>query len=93
MLAADVAMAYTQQRFAFGGPIFITWIDFIPSKDKQLYPLLSVWWNYVSIPKLQQLHRWSLGLNKQFHPTNYNEGITYKPNYQNGALLVFTCKW
>ena len=29
----------------------------------------SVGWNYLSIPKLQRLHRWSLGNNKQFHPT------------------------
>ena len=28
-------------------------------------------WNYLSIPKLQRLHRWSLGMDKQFHPTVY----------------------
>ena len=28
-------------------------------------------WNYLSIPKLQRLHRWSLGMDKQFHPTHY----------------------
>ena len=26
-------------------------------------------WNYLSIPKLHQLHNWSLGLEKYFHPT------------------------
>ena len=29
-------------------------------------------WNYLSIPKLQRLHRWSLGMDKYFHPTHYN---------------------
>ena len=28
-------------------------------------------WNYLSIPKLQRLHRWSLGMDKQFHPMLY----------------------
>ena len=28
-------------------------------------------WNYLSIPKLQQLHRWSLGMNASHHPTLY----------------------
>ena len=26
-------------------------------------------WNYLSIPKLQQCNRWSLGMDKLFHPT------------------------
>ena len=26
-------------------------------------------WTYLSIPKLQRLHRWSLGMDKLFHPT------------------------
>ena len=30
-------------------------------------------WNYLSIAKLQRLHRWSLGMDKWFHPTLYNE--------------------
>ena len=29
-------------------------------------------WNYLSIHKLQRLHRWSLGMDKQFHPILYN---------------------
>ena len=33
-------------------------------------------WNHLSIPKLQRLHRWSLGMDKQFHPTLYN-GCNY----------------
>ena len=28
-------------------------------------------WNYLSIPKLQRLHRWSLGMDKYFHLTLY----------------------
>ena len=28
-------------------------------------------WNYLSIPKLQRLFRWSLGMDKWFHPTLY----------------------
>ena len=28
-------------------------------------------WNYLYIPKLQRLHRWILGMDKQFHPTHY----------------------
>ena len=28
-------------------------------------------WNYTSIPKLQRLHLWSLGMDKWFHPTLY----------------------
>ena len=33
-------------------------------------------WNYLSIPKLQRLHRWSLGMDKWFHPILYN-GCNY----------------
>ena len=31
-------------------------------------------WNYLSITKLQRLHRWSLRMDKQFDPTHYNGG-------------------
>ena len=33
-------------------------------------------WNYLPIVKLQRLYRWSLGKDKQFHPTLYN-GCNY----------------
>ena len=33
-------------------------------------------WIYLSIPKLQRLHPWSLGMEKWFHPTLYN-GCNY----------------
>ena len=53
-------------------PLLLTWINFNPSVDKQLHPLLSVGWNYISIPtKLQWLHCQSVGMDKLFHPTLY----------------------
>ena len=36
----------------------------------------NVGWNYLSITKLQQCNRWSLGMDKLFHPTVYN-GCNY----------------
>ena len=45
-------------------PLLITWFNFNPSMDKELHPLQRVGWNYLSIPKLQRLHRWSLGMDK-----------------------------
>ena len=42
-----------------------------PSMDKWLHPSQCVGWNVLSIPKIQRLHRWSLGMDKQFHPTFY----------------------
>ena len=45
-------------------PLLLTWFNFNPSMDKQLHAQNSVWWNYLSIPKLQRLHRWSLGMDK-----------------------------
>ena len=29
-------------------------------------------WNYLSISKFQRWNRWSLGMDKQFHPTHFN---------------------
>ena len=37
--------------------------------DKWSHPLWSVGLNYLSIPILQRLHRWSLGMDKLFHLT------------------------
>ena len=45
-------------------PLLLTWFNFNPSKDKYLHPLYTVGWNYLSIPKLQWLHRWILGMDK-----------------------------
>ena len=49
----------------------LTWPNFYLSMDKKSYPLLCVGWNHLSIPKLHRLHRWSLGMDKLFHPTLY----------------------
>ena len=46
------------------GHILLTWINFNSRMDKQLLPLWSVGWYYLSIPKLQRLDRWSLGMDK-----------------------------
>ena len=35
--------------------------------DKFSHVQQSVWWNYLSITKLQRLHCWSLGMDKYFH--------------------------
>ena len=45
-------------------PLLITSIDFNSSMDKWSYTQYSVGWHYVSIPKLQWLCRWSLGMDK-----------------------------
>ena len=46
------------------GPLSITWFNFNHRMDKLSHNLQSVGWNYLSIPKLQRLHRWSLGMDK-----------------------------
>ena len=38
------------QFLGFHEPILITWMNFNPSMDKQLYPLYSVGWNFLYIP-------------------------------------------
>ena len=45
--------------------------------------------NYFSIPKLQWLLRWSLGMDMQFHPTLYN-GCNYLPML--GLTLIHVSK-
>ena len=45
-------------------PLLLTWFNFKPSVDKYSHAQQSVEWNYFSIPKLQRLHRWSLGIDK-----------------------------
>ena len=51
-----------------GTPLLL-WIKSNPLRDKQLHLLQSVGWNCLSIPKLRQCSRWSLGMDKQSHPT------------------------
>ena len=43
------------------GPLLIAWVNFM---DKWSHTQYSVGWKYLSIPKLQRLHRWSLGMDK-----------------------------
>ena len=54
------------------GTLLLTWINFNPSMDKYSHAQLSVGWNCLSIPKLQWLHHWSLGMDTSFYPTLYN---------------------
>ena len=51
-------------RLPYQWPLLLTWFNFNPSSDKQSHAQLRVWWNYLSIPKLQRLHRWSVGIDK-----------------------------
>ena len=47
------------------GPRLLKWININLSMDKDLWPIWSsVGWNYFSIPKLQRLHRRSMGMDK-----------------------------
>ena len=46
------------------GPLLLTWINFDLSMDELSHVQLSVGWHYLSIPKLQRLDRWSLGMDK-----------------------------
>ena len=50
--------------------------NFNPTMDKWSHAQWNAGWNYVFIPKLQRCNRWSLWLDKQFHPTYYN-GCNY----------------
>ena len=53
-------------------PLFLlTRFNLNPCMDKYSHPLYSVGWNYLSIPKLQWLNSWSLGMDRYFHPTLY----------------------
>ena len=68
------------------GPLLLIGINFNPSMDKLFHPLWSVWWNYVSIPKLQRCNRWSLEMDKNFHPSlhcacEYLSMLGFKSNH------------
>ena len=64
------------ERFGNQGPLLLIGFNFDPSMDKLLHAWQNVRWNYLSIPKLQRLYRWSLGMDMLFHPTLYN-GCNY----------------
>ena len=57
---------------------FTNMVNSNPNMDNYSHEQLSVGLNYLSIPKLERLRRWSLGMNKYFHPTFYN-GCDYFP--------------
>ena len=58
------------------GPFYWHGLTLIPAWIKNHLPSINVGWNYLSIPKLQRLHRWSLGMDKLCLPTFYN-GCVY----------------
>ena len=58
------------------GLLLLTWINFNPSMNKWPQAQWSLCWNYLSIPKLQWLHRWSLGMDKLFQHTILMDVIT-----------------
>ena len=57
--------------------------------DKSSLDQESVGWNYLSILKLQRLHRWSLGMDEKFHPTLY-DGCIYL--FMVGLKLIYINK-
>ena len=55
-------------------------------------------WNYLSIPKLQRCSRWSLGMDKLFHPTlywvcDYLSMLGLRLNHVSKSGLRSYCKW
>ena len=56
-------------------------------------------WNYLSIPKLQWCHCWSLGRDKLFHPTLYNgcnylsmQGLNSIHVSKRAPVVIWLCK-
>ena len=45
-------------------PVLLIWINFNISMDKWSLANKSVGTSYLSVPKLQRLHRWGLGMDK-----------------------------
>ena len=61
-------MVYVRKKGPWG-PFSKRWTNSYPSMDKYLPAQKNVSWNYLSIPKLHKGNRWSLGMDKYFHPT------------------------
>ena len=66
----------------FEGPLLLTRIKLIPiwishhgNIVRHTARPVRCGMNYFSIPKLQRLHRWSLGMDKEFHPTLHNGSL------------------
>ena len=51
------------------GPFYWNGITLIPAWLSNYIRYKDRGWNCMSIPQLQQLHRWNLEMNKRFHPT------------------------
>ena len=54
-----------------GALLLITWFEFNCNMDKWIHTLWNVGWSYIFIPKPQRCNRWSLGMDKWFHPKLY----------------------
>ena len=59
------------------GPLLLTWLDFKSSRDEESHAHYNVGWNYLSIPKLQRLHCWSLEWIINFNLHFIMDVITY----------------
>ena len=62
----------TFRSFCLQWPLSLTWFNSNPSTDKQSRAWWSVGWNCLSIHKLQLFHSCNLGMDKQFHPTQFS---------------------
>ena len=51
---------------------FLTWINFNIRLDRLSLAQQSVRWHYLSVPNRQSVYRWSLGMDKWFHPIFYH---------------------
>ena len=62
---------------AVQGPLLLTWIILIPTWISN--HICNEVWDEITqtFPKLQRLHRWSLGMDKWFHPILY-KGCDYR---------------
>ena len=77
------------------GPLLLAWINFNHSLEKKFHPLQKIGRNYLSIPKLQRVHFWSLGMDKLFHPILYwaYDYLTILESNSSGfEMLVWTNK-
>ena len=62
-------MTCQYKNLNISAPFYLHGLTLIPARIKYGMKLLI---HYLSIPKLHLLHRWSLGMDKLFHPTLYS---------------------
>ena len=48
---------------------YMVWLEY--QDGYVITSIINVGWNYLSLLKLQRLHRWSLGMDNKFHPKCY----------------------